>query len=352
MKHLIVVVVALSSFIAISEEQKKVKVKIGDLEIKKSLDGIVQSKTRIDINSKGSVKIRKILVKNGQILKVGQKLLTFDNTDEKKAYKEAKTNLEIKQLEIKNQKASLDMKKNEVKSKQMLYDEKSIAKMELTAAKNSLARAETDFKSQQIELNSLREKVQESRKDLEKSDYVSPINGVVSGVILLKVGQIEVAGGTKLMTISDPKNFVIKVQVSDVNTHKISIGKKTNVVLDVAKKDPLQGVVQKMDYISENKRSIVRQFQLTVKLPHRGYVREGQAGKVNFVFDKKKNVLLIPRAAISYIGGESYVMSLDSDSTTPVKTKITIGLQSSLETEVLSGLKENNLVVIKEQQNN
>ena len=114
MKHLIVVVVALSSFIAISEEQKKVKVKIGDLEIKKSLDGIVQSKTRIDINSKGSVKIRKILVKNGQILKVGQKLLTFDNTDEKKAYKEAKTNFKIKQLEIKNQKASLDMKKNEV----------------------------------------------------------------------------------------------------------------------------------------------------------------------------------------------------------------------------------------------
>jgi multidrug efflux pump subunit AcrA (membrane-fusion protein) len=73
--------------------------------------------------------------------------------------------------------------------------------------------------------------------------------------------------------------------------------------------------------------------------------REGMAANVDVTAQRKDNVLLLPNRAFETVGRRQYVTLLENGATR--KVEVETGLTNSTDTEVINGLEEGQVVILK-----
>ena len=68
--------------------------------------------------------------------------------------------------------------------------------------------------------------------------------------------------------------------------------------------------------------------------------------KVYIITQQKENILLMPNTAIKPYQGEKAVQLLDSKSSTVIYQPINVGIQGDVYSEIISGLKEGQKIII------
>jgi|TARA_B110000438_G_scaffold212843_1_gene205002 HlyD family secretion protein len=378
---------------------KTVKALKGDLIIKISAKGIVEPNFKVEVKSKASGKVLTFPFEEGDYLKKGEALLHLNKNDETRSVAKAnadlksseasleisktalllqknryKTNLKLSESEVEeanvNLKDSLDNKnrqsdlyKKKYTSKESI--EKSITnykvnKENLTQAIARL-RASKDaihditMKEYEVELASAevtRRQValDESSERLEETDIYAPINGVIIQK-LVEEGQIissgisSVSGGTPLAEIADMSRMFIMADVDETDIGEIRVGQKVEVTADAFYGETFQGKVLRISPKGIVVNSITI-FKVKVEIlgDSKNLLKPMMSSNVDIITKKIKNTTYIAREAIRETDDKPNVVILTDD--IPKEISITVGVQTPIYAEILSGINHDQDVII------
>lgn len=249
--------------------------KVDTLISQVTASGEIKPTTYTNITAQGFGRITDILVKEGDHIKKGDRLLLQENVQanadvqaqaaainsNESGVQAASASYKAAQADLIQQEANLEKARLDFDRGQGLFKDGLIAKQEfdqrkttydaaVAAADSSRARVQ----AQKAQLEQMRSQLEQSKavlvrtKDvLQKTTYVSPINGIVS-YLPVRVGEyvvpgIQNANGSFLMTLSDMSIVTSEVKVDETDIVNVRIGQVADVTIDAIPGKVFQGKV-------------------------------------------------------------------------------------------------------------
>jgi HlyD family secretion protein len=199
----------------------------------------------------------------------------------------------------------------------------------------SLDIARNGVETAQIALEQVKLKLQQAR-------IVAPFDGVITAVDAV-VGQT--ASGTAV-TIADLDHLEIVVNMSEVDVNRLQTGQQVEITLDAVTDITLEGSVTQIAPAGVQSSGVVN-YPVTVALTNTaGGVKTGMTANLSIIVDQRENVLTVPNRAVRTIPlGKQKVVALLSNGQ-QVQTPVEAGLSNDTVTEIISGLKEGDVVVL------
>jgi len=171
---------------------------------------------------------------------------------------------------------------------------------------------------------------------------IAPISGVVI-VRSFEPGQM-VSLADAVIVISD--KLIIKAQVDETDIGKVKEGQKAKVILDAYADQTIVGRITHISYESKtyNNVTVYEVSVILQKIPT--FVRSGMSANVNIITKTKKNILTLPLNAVDEIRGKKFVL-LKKDKEQG-KSFVKTGIQDEEKIEIIKGISDKDVVLIKE----
>jgi HlyD family secretion protein len=244
----------------------------------------------------------------------------------------------------------------------------------ITTDLNSLTNAKDDISSTKLDLNEKNEAllklergadtldIQTEALNLRQKEYdyqnyfvKAPFDGIVAKI---NVKKGDTASGA-VVTFTT-KNQIATVSLNEVDAAKVSVGQKVKLSFDAINDLFIDGIVTKIDLVGTMNQGVVT-YGVEITLDNQDpRIKPGMSVSAEIITNTKENVLTIPNSAIKTKGKVSYVETFDKQypattkggspvisSTLPRQQNIEIGITNDTETEVLSGLKLDDIIVIR-----
>jgi HlyD family secretion protein len=226
--------------------------------------GEVKPTTYTNITAQGFGRITDIIVKEGDHIRKGDKLLLQENVQanadvqaqaaminsNQSSIQAADASYKSSEADLVQSQANLEKAKLDYDRGQGLYKDGLIAKQDFDQRKTAFDAAvaaadsaKSHMASQKAQLEVVRSQLDQSKavlvrtKDiLQKTTYVSPINGIVS-YLPVRLGEyvvpgIQNANGSFLMTLSDMSVVTSEVKVDETDIVNVRIGQEADVTID------------------------------------------------------------------------------------------------------------------------
>lgn len=167
---------------------------------------------------------------------------------------------------------------------------------------------------------------------------VSPVNGTVLSKNIEAGSNVSVK--QPLIEIADMSKLIIRSAVSEEYVSKIKTGQMVNVNLSD------KTIKGKISIITPGLRLESRTASIEILIPVDETIKPGMSASLDIVIESKNNALAIPQdAMVVKPNGDKFVFIVE-DGIAKAR-KITTGIESNTEIEVVFGLKEgDNLVVL------
>jgi len=198
-------------------------------------------------------------------------------------------------------------------------------------------------------------KIKEAKRNIEYCDIRAPIDGIILYNMLPKNGKrAKVDIGDSIwqnqafMQIPDTKNMIVKTKIREVDLNKIYNGLVVKVVLDAYPSKIFSGNIIYIDSIAKNDANNIniKFFDTVIKIKTNDEIlRSGMSAKIDIVYGTVKESISVTNDAINYDGKSEYVEIYNNNK--KEKRHIKIGKIGQEYSEVLSGLKVGELVVVK-----
>src|SRR5271165_7211985 len=247
----------------VTVQTAKVK-KLDSLVSQVTASGEIKPTTYTNSTAQGFGRITAILVKEGDHIKKGDRLLLQDNVQanadvqaqdaainsNESGVQAAEASFKATQSDLTMQEANLEKAKLDFERGQGLYRDGLIPKQDFDQRKTTydaaVATAEASkarMQAQKAQLEQVRSQLNQTKavlvhtKDiLSKTTYVSPINGIVS-YLPVRMGEYVVPGiqnatGSFLMTLSDMSVVTSEVKVDETDIVNVRIGQDADVTID------------------------------------------------------------------------------------------------------------------------
>jgi RND family efflux transporter MFP subunit len=307
--------------------------------------GEVRSTVKVDLKCEASGKIESLYVKEGELVKKGQKILVIDPErliTRKKALdlsaEQSKINMQLAQREYDN---NIELAKIGSVSQKVLDDSKSQLDLRTISHKQQLLDLE-DIESQ-----------------LRQTRVTSPMNGVLT-VLNVKEGEIAVSatGGysnpTAIGTIVDINKLEVMTQIGEVDYVNLKLGQKVVIKPEAIENAQTYGTITFLSLTAKKENSTeLGSFQVLVSIDS---IIPGIAPGVNvnveFVILEKQKVLGIPYHFVKKEDGQSSVLVALKNGKGPEKLEkrtVQTGSTDYKNWEILSGLQKGDVVVYKSQ---
>lgn len=216
--------------------------------------------------------------------------------------------------------------------------------------------SEAAYKNQQAVIAQADADVVTSWHDYQSATGVitAPVGGTVVG---LKVTPgMAIAGGTgantapvTIATIQSAKHVFGQFQVSEMDMSKVHVGEKAQLFVPAVPGKTFTGSVIAIDTTGIAKSGVIHYpVTITVDNPTPGLLTNMSAD-VKIILSEKNNVLLVPASAIQNNNGTSVVQVIKNGVPTPVTVQT--GASNDTQTEILSGLSQNESIVTGSQTN-
>jgi len=362
------------------DPSKLAKVEKGDLAKSVVATGKVTPITKVEIKSKASGIIRKLYVEYGDNVKKGQLLAQLDKDEiqaqvdqSRAALQAAEANLTSSEADYERAKVdaegpdvpllkrqydrSVEMAKDGVVSASALDDadrnykmalnKQNVAKAQVTVLKAKIAQSQAEMAKDKANLAQLEEQ-------LSYTDIVSPIDGIVLSrdvEIGDAVSSILVLGSsaTLVMTLGDTSEVYVKGKVDESDIGKVYLGQPARIKVESFKDKTFYGKVTKISPMGVEKDNVTT-FEVRVSINNPGgELKAEMTANAEIILEEHKNVLQIPEGAIIYDKDKKASVEIPDSKAKDGKKKlaVNIGISNGAKTELLSGLKEGDQVVLQ-----
>lgn len=219
----------------------------------------------------------------------------------------------------------------------------------LQSAEAQIVKTAESIKQADIKLELVLMEFEEVKKGLE--DY--KIYAAYDGIVLssdFRAG--EQSGGASGMTVIS-SDYIISTSVSENDISKVSIGDKAFFTLDAYPGIEIKGEVEKIIPISNDENGIISLDVLIGFEEVEGLdIFYGLSANTSIIAEMAEDVIYIPIQSVYKEDGKSYVDLLISEQVDPddisgsvKKVEVTTGINDYLYIEIISGLKEGDVIV-------
>ncbi|MCJ7745381.1 MAG: efflux RND transporter periplasmic adaptor subunit [Actinobacteria bacterium] len=152
--------------------------------------------------------------------------------------------------------------------------------------------------------------------------------------------------GSPLFTIVDLKDMSMSAKVDESDIAKIQPGQRATVSLEAYPERSFPGRVVKVADTATTNEAGATAFEVTIKMdPTDISLKIGMSGSANLVVAEKRGVPVVPIEAVVEKKGKKYVFKVVDGKAR--LTKISVGITTEANAEILGGIKAGDRVVVK-----
>jgi macrolide-specific efflux system membrane fusion protein len=196
-------------------------------------------------------------------------------------------------------------------------------------------------------LDAARGKGEESLKYWEEVYKPIPLPAPIDGEVIVATTQPgqTVTTADAVLVLSD--RLIVRAQVDETDIGKITTDKKAIITIDAYPDTKIKAKVEHIYYESQtvNNVTIYPVDLRPEEVPP--FFRSGMNASVDFIEESKENSLVIPLEAVHKEKEENYVLVRQNNGKEPLRVKVKLGLSDDKNIEVISGLTENDKIVVK-----
>ncbi|MGH9670411.1 MAG: efflux RND transporter periplasmic adaptor subunit [Terriglobales bacterium] len=348
------------------DPSKLAKVEKGDLAKSVVATGKIEPITKVEIKSKASGIVKKLYVDAGEKVKGGQLLAELDKEEiqarvsqAEAALQAAKANVERAKVDalgpdvpllLRAYERAQQMAKEGVVSQALLDDAQR--NYELAVNKRDMARA--SLAQAQAQVQQSKATLDQLQQEYRNSTIVSPMDGLVlsRGVeVGDAVSSILVLGSsaTLIMNLGDTSEVYVKGKVDESDIAKVYLGQPARIKVESFKDKTFNGKVTKISPLGVEKDNVTT-FEVRVSVTNdSGELKAAMTANAEIILEEHKGTLIIPEGAILYDKDKNASVEVPDPHAKEGKRKVVvkIGVSNGAKTEVLSGLKEGDQVVVQ-----
>ena len=362
------------------DPSKLAKVEKGDLAKSVVATGKIQPVTNVEVKSKASGIVQSLLVDYGDQVKKGQVLAELDKQQIMAQVNQQRATLEAAEAAAHAAEADLEharfdaqgpdvpmLKRAYERAQQMAKDgvvspsalddaqknyELAVNKQEL--GKANVVSATAKLRQAQAQVSQAKAQLAEKEEEFRNSTIISPIDGIVLSrdvEVGSAVSSILVLGSsaTLVMTLGDTREVYVKGKVDESDIGKVEPGRQARIKVESYKDRTFDGKVTKISPLGVEKDNVTT-FEVRVSIDNaKGELKSQMTANAEIILEEHKGVLMIPEASLIYDKDRKAFVEIPDPSSKDGKKKVpvTVGISNGSKTELLSGLKEQQQVILQ-----
>lgn len=307
--------------------------------------GTVHAKTESTLSSKLLAEIKKINVKEGDLINKGDMLVLLDDSQVKAQLQQAEQAREealnahaAAVSGADSARAAAKLAGDTYKRYLDLYNDKALSKQEFedietknSQAKAGLLQAEAMVQAASNRIKQADAAVLSARSFDKDSVIYAPYNGLVTAK-MMEPGDLA-SPGAPILGVEETQSYYVEFVIPEAHAKRIGMGKKVSIVIPAANDLLLEGTVYTTAQAAD---SNTRSFMFKASFPLNKSVRSGVYAKVSVPIGDV-NILSIPSSALIYQGQLTGIYIVDNQNIARFRV-IRTGKVFEKSTEVLSGL--------------
>jgi HlyD family secretion protein len=342
--------------------------------------GTIEPLTKVEVKSKASGIVEKILADEGQHVKAGQVLVELDKEQLRSVVAEARANLEAAQSALQAAEASYQRNlvdaqgpdvpflKRDMDRAHDLYKQGLIAlnvmqdaEKDYQLALNKQLSAQRNADMSKAQVAQAKAQIAQSKASLDNAEEnlrYATITSPIDGEVLSKdvevgdaVSSILVLGSqaTLVMTLGDTSEVYVKGRVDESDIGRVYLGQAARIVVESFKDKAFQGKVAKISPLGVEKDNVIT-FEVRVSIQNPGgELRANMSANAEIILQEKKNVLLAPEGALIFDRNKNASVEIPDSKTDTGRRKLPVqlGISNGVKAEIVSGLNEGQRVILQ-----
>ncbi|HEX4460382.1 MAG TPA: efflux RND transporter periplasmic adaptor subunit, partial [Polyangia bacterium] len=293
-------------------------VKRGDLPIEVLETGKVQPREKVEVKSKVSGQVARVLVDAGDRVKKGQLLLQLDPVDYER-------NVAKSEADVAAAQNALEFAELQLQRREKGLADRGVTQMDVDTAKSDVKGKKVALQTTQVAFNAASDQLHYTR-------ITAPMDGTVTerGI---QPGEVVTPGvqatfeGKALLTVSDLSTLLVKADLNQIDVAKVRMGQKVSVTLDALPGKTYEAAITKIAPASITpKDKTVDVFPVEATLAKADTaIKPGMTADVRIHIEKREHVLALPIEAVVKESGKQYVTKVELDAKgkqIPVKTEV------------------------------
>ncbi len=357
------------------------KVTRGDVARSVVATGKIQPITKVEVKSKASGIVEKLYVDINDHVHKGQELAQLDQQEitaqvaaQRAQLAAAQANVAIFDANIQQDKVNaaapdlpmykatldrnLEMQKEGVVSMQALDDANRDYQAKLTLRDNSKAQIGVDaarLKQAQAQVQQAEAGLKQLEEQFSYTNIVAPMDGVILSrdvEIGDAVSSILVLGSTAtlIMTEGDTTEVYVDGKVDEADIAHVYMGQPARIKVESFRDRVFNGKVTKISPMGVETDNVTT-FEVRVSIDNPGgELKANMTANAEIILDEHKGVLTVPENAVIYDNQKQASVEIPDkkQKSGTRKVQVTVGLSNGSVTEILSGLKEGQEVVLQQ----
>jgi HlyD family secretion protein len=344
-------------------DAKQVEIQKVDYKLIKSsilASGTLAYREQVQLRSEVIGQVTELHVEEADQVKKGDPVITLEPKTYQAQVEQAEARVRIQQIAIERQRLLIKTLADRFERQKTMFAQKLVDEDSYEALESELSLAKVDLRSLQESLAQSRAALDQAEELLSKTRIKSPIDGLVIQVDI-KEGETVIAGtmnipGATMMVIADPSETLTEVQVDEADIAQVREGQQADIFSAAYPDTPLSGTIQS---IATTARQTPGQaslsFLVKILLDEQDTmtIRPGMSVRADIYTQSSEETLAVPVQAVLYDEDmdeedeekeeQTYVFVMEDGKA--VRRDIEIGISSDSDQEIISGLKEGELII-------
>ena len=223
--------------------------------------------------------------------------------------------------------------------------------------KDAFPNSTLDMQSAELAITQKENALQDAKDKLADYYIRAPFAGTVAVVNIKKSDSIS--SGSVVATLITEKQLA-EISLNEVDEAKVNIGEKATLTFDALPGLTITGVVSEIDSVGTVSQGVVTYIAKISFATEDKKVKTGMSVSAAIITDIKQNVLMVPNSAVRSQGGTEYVENFDIPLPAPTdgligsiskiapnRIPVQTGLANDSKTEIVSGMKEGEEIIIR-----
>ncbi len=324
--------------VAVETERPSVR----DVVRKVVASGTMEPRKEIEIKPRISGILRRLIVQPGKMIKKGDLMGEVQIIPDVVGVNDAV-------LRSRSAVLNLERAKRELDRVVSLDSRGAVSKMEIDNLRSAYQIAQEERGAAESRVQLLREGVAgKSPKAAASTRVESTVDGMVLAVPVKEGSSVINANsfnpGTTIAVVADMTDMIFKGRVDESEVAKLRVGMPVEIVIGAIEEKKLSGTLEQIAPKSQVKDGTTEfEIEAAVRVSPGLVVRAGYSANANIVLDRRDKVLTVNESALTFEKEQRFV-DVQTGPQVYEKREIHLGLSDGIRVEVLSGLKESDVL--------
>jgi HlyD family secretion protein len=338
-----------SKFVEVAAER-------GQLQVTVTATGTIQGLSSVDVGAEVSGRVTKLYVDFNDRVEVGQVLAEIDPEQPQAAADQESARVAAAGANIQQAKATVEETRLGLDRAEALSKEGLVSTRDLEAARAAYARAKAQLASANADATVARASLKSASSKLKKTRILSPVKGIVLSR-QVELGQTVTAGFTTpilFKLIEDLTKMRLSVSIDEADVGRVREGLDASFTVDAFPEKVFPSKVLSLRFEPKTASNVVSYEAILTVDNAELLLRPGMTASATIIAETKKDVLLVPNAALRFAppkaGGMGppvaqsgpiiegpRVWVLPAGKTKPEAVAVKTGATDGLKTEILKG---------------